>query len=243
MRKAHNNRGAVLLDLNRPEEALTSCSTAIALSPDDFSAHWNQSLCYLKLGDFERGWAEYERRWKRRMMNFTPLTTSRRELEIGATTERPLIWPEQGVGDEVMFASLLPQAYVLANRVLLQIDRRLVPLFKRSMSEIEIFSNDTILPENRYDRHLPMGSLSRYFCDSEEKFKRIKSGYLQADKARFHRIRSALGPKEKPLCGISWRTKNKLNRHKRSFDLLEFSQIFKNVEINLVNLQYGQVDG
>ena len=45
--------------------ALGSYDKAIALKPNYADAHWNQSLCLLQMGQFERGWRQYEWRKKR----------------------------------------------------------------------------------------------------------------------------------------------------------------------------------
>src|SRR5262249_26466451 len=62
--EAHYNRGNALRDLHRHAEAVNGFERAIALRPDYASAHWNLADCRLMLGDFARGWEEYEWRWE-----------------------------------------------------------------------------------------------------------------------------------------------------------------------------------
>ena len=62
--QAHNNRGAALRDLGRLDEALAAFDAAVGLGPDYADAQFNQAMCRLAMGDFARGWAQYEWRWR-----------------------------------------------------------------------------------------------------------------------------------------------------------------------------------
>ena len=59
--KAHTNLAIALLELHRPQEALSSCERAIALVPDLADAHTNRGLALLKLGRIEEALACHER--------------------------------------------------------------------------------------------------------------------------------------------------------------------------------------
>ena len=100
--KSHMNRGNVLASLGRTDAALACYEFALCLQPDYINARWNRSLSYLAQGDFERGWSEYEWRWKK------PETKSRILPELrwdGSSLENKtiLLWCEQGVGDTLQF--------------------------------------------------------------------------------------------------------------------------------------------
>jgi tetratricopeptide (TPR) repeat protein len=62
---ARVNRGNALRCLDRHDEALASFDHALALEPQLADAHWNKALELLLLGDFARGWPEYEWLWRR----------------------------------------------------------------------------------------------------------------------------------------------------------------------------------
>src|SRR5207302_1027804 len=61
---AWSSRGVALQALNRHADAIASFDRAIALEPDFADAHFNKSLALLAIGDYPRGQAEYEWRWK-----------------------------------------------------------------------------------------------------------------------------------------------------------------------------------
>jgi hypothetical protein len=60
------------------------------------------------------------------------------------STGRLLLWGEQGVGDEIQFAGLIPDAIRTGNRIVLDCDPRLKPLFARSFPEVEVVSRPNI---------------------------------------------------------------------------------------------------
>ena len=102
-----NNLGIVLQDLGRLDEAIASYDAAIALKPDFTLAIWHRSLAYLLRHEFARAWPDYELRltsadWPRRAMQFP------RWDGAALSGKRILVYAEQGLGDEIMFASCLP---------------------------------------------------------------------------------------------------------------------------------------
>ncbi|MGO8755099.1 MAG: tetratricopeptide repeat protein [Gallionellaceae bacterium] len=239
--EAHNSRGIVLKDLKHIEAALASCDKAIALETDYAEAYWNKSLTLLLSGNLDNGWDLYEWRWQSEDFKTKPLQTNRPKWQIGDEKERLLIWAEQGVGDEVMFGALLPKSKMLSSRTLVQIDARLIPLFKRSLPEIDFFPSNIPVDEEAYDKHIPMGSLCKYLCNDLGKFKTIKPNYLLADKERTRQIRKSLCADDVQLCGISWRSKNELSGSDRSMDLKDFIGMLGKTSVRFINLQYGDV--
>ncbi len=240
--EAYYNRGLVLQELKRFGEALADYDRAIELKPDLAEAHWNKGMMLLSIGDYKNGWPLYEWRWKVKISASERLITSKMPW-AGAEDKRVLVWPEQGVGDELMFSSLLPELQKVCSKVIARVDARLIPLLARSMSKQIIFvpANETV-NENEYDEHISMGSLCQYFRADESSFAMARNGYLADDKERTDSIRKALrtniAPQRK-LCGISWRSKNEKNGADRSLDLRAFVTMLALDNVDFVNLQYG----
>ena len=55
---------------------------------------------------------------------------------------RVLLWDEQGIGDKIVFASLIPELNNLVDQLIVKVDERLIPLFKRSFSQKIIYINN-----------------------------------------------------------------------------------------------------
>ena len=145
----------------------------------------------------------------------------------------------------IMFASIIPELYECSEQVIVQTDARLIPLFRRAFPRDIVYCDHTeIIAENRYDSHIPMGSLPRYFRPDLASFQKASGAYLKPDAARAARLRqNLLGATGQSLCGISWRGgKDATSKARRSIALNQLAQALAAKNVTLVNLQYGAVD-
>src|SRR5690606_38998450 len=103
----HSNMGNSLQSLGRFEESIASYRRALALDPSMAAAHWNLAMALLRSGNFREGWQEYE--W-RGAANETKLDVYPQEPWDGSplTGKTILVHAEQGIGDEILFASCYP---------------------------------------------------------------------------------------------------------------------------------------
>ena len=243
MAEAHYNRGLVLNDLNLLEDAMQDFDATLALRPSYHPALWAKALCLLQLGVFAQAWDLYPLRWQQDEKEFTSQTllTSVAKWQPGALAPRLLVWPEQGVGDELMFGALLPQAQQLCQHLLVQMDARLIPMFQRGMPGIDFLPKHQTVDEAMYDAQLPMGDLAQLFCQEEKKFQAIQPAYVKADTARVEKLRQEINPDGKHLVGISWRSKNLKKGQDRSLPLPDMLRALNMPGVRFVNLQYGDV--
>jgi hypothetical protein len=121
----------LIAGLGRFETALGHYNRLIGY-PDVVEYRWNRGIALLSHGDFANGWNDYEHRHARAGKWFArrfPLA----EWDGTALSGRHiLIYGEQGVGDEIMFASCVSDVLRRAEGVVIECDRRLAPLFRRS---------------------------------------------------------------------------------------------------------------
>jgi tetratricopeptide (TPR) repeat protein len=239
--EADYNWGCALYAMGHVDEALVHYRRALALKPDYAQARFSESLAQLYKGDFACGWTKYESRWQTkehdtRMRDYPQPLWTGEKLASGCL----LIWGEQGIGDEIMFAGLLPDVLRTGNQCLLDCDARLKPLFARSFPEIEVVSSpapDHDLELN-FAAHLPCGSLPGLFRTSDTAFAATTSPYLVADSVERERFRTRYADGRRQV-GLAWFTKNRKTGRNRSIDLSVFAPLFARPDIRIVSLQYG----
>jgi tetratricopeptide (TPR) repeat protein len=235
--KAHHNLGCVLYSLGNLDEALVRQRRALALQPGYAEARFSASLAQLSKGDFASGWRNYESRWQSKEHD-TPMRAYPQPLWTGEklASGRLLIWGEQGVGDEIMFAGLIPDVVRTGNRCVLDCDARLKPLFARSFPGIDVVSGCS--GELDIEAHLPSGSLPSLFRAAEAVFAATTSPYLIADPVHRDRFRTRYADGRR-LAGLAWHTRNRKTGRNRSIDLSLFGPLFARSDIAWVSLQYG----
>jgi tetratricopeptide (TPR) repeat protein len=238
------NLGCVFADLGNPDEALARMAQAMEIKPDYPQARFGQALAQLRSGDFATGWRNYECRWQS-IDHDTPWRAYPQPLWSGEKLDsgRLLLWGEQGIGDEIQFAGLIPDAIRTGNRITLDCDARLRPLFARSFPEIEVVSGcgPAESEEAGIAAHLPAGSLPGLFRRTEAAFAATTSPYLKADSVERERFRADYSDGRK-LIGLAWHTRNQKSGRKRSIALEKFTPLFALPGIRWISLQYGDFD-
>jgi hypothetical protein len=246
--KAHYSVGCALQALGRPEAAIASYRHARALQPDFAQAAFSESLAQLLRGNYAEGWQNFEWRWQTKDHN-TPARNYLQPLWRGAklSSGPVLIWGEQGIGDEIMFAGLMPDAIRTGNKFILDCAARLQPLFARSFPGIDVVARSPKAnesnPEFAFAAHLPAGSMPGLFRQTEAAFVATTSPYLVADplarEGFRNRYRETAG---KRLAGIAWYTNSRNSSRTRSIDLSTLAPLFAIPDIRWISLQYGEYD-
>lgn len=240
--EAHNNHSIALREDGQMQQAIESCERALAVRPDYAEAHWNLALALLSQGNLESGWRKYEWRALQQASGLRDFPYARWD-GTPLREKTVLIYAEQGIGDQIMFASLIPEVMHMGGSCIAECDDRLVPLFKRSFPGLTVVpiikdAKEAGLPH--IDTAVPMGSLPLYFRPDLFSFSR-RTSYLSADKGKkkawLERLRS-LG--EGMKIGISWRGgKEESVRRLRSTTLSQWKDILVLEGVHFINLQYG----
>lgn len=237
---AHSNLGIVQRDNHQLEASAKSFDQAIKLKDDFFDARHYLSITLLTNGDFERGWQLYLNRF--RTTDFpSPSFNSNKPKWRPGTPVRVLLWGEQGVGDVIMFSSMIAEFEHLCSEVTLFMETRTHSLLRRSLpASIKI--TDRIESHDNFDMHLPIGDLCHYLRPRRESFLSASAGYLSADHERSTSLRAQLAVYgAKRIIGLSWRT-NATTSRRRNIDLLSVATPFDDGNTIFVNLQYGDVN-
>jgi tetratricopeptide (TPR) repeat protein len=241
---AHNNLGTVYEELNRLDEALVEYETAVALNPDISTPRWNQAYLFLRQGILDRGWEAHELRFKggHIFKRFPYAEWDGSSLE-GKTI---LVYAEQGLGDEIFFASCIPDLIAKARHCVIECEVRLAPLFARSFPSATVQGGKRdqigwITDVPKIDVQSAAGSLPRFLRPTLESFPDTPA-YLVAAPERVEYWRSRLALLGHGMkVGICWRSGNTTGeRHKQYSLLKQWGNIFNVPGVHFVNLQYDE---
>lgn len=218
---------------------------ALELDPDLPRVRVARALLRLEDGRLSEGWSDYS--WRFAAGEALPdrrFTVPQWRGEV-ASDKRLLIWREQGLGDELMFASLYADAISRAGQTVIECDPRLVGLFTRSFPSASIRAqrlppDGSDAPERPdADLHVPAGDLPRLLAPSLSGFK--GAPYLVVDRKRSEIARqwlSALPPGLR--VGICWRSRLITTRRRHNYaDVDAWAPLLAIPDIQVVNLQYS----
>jgi len=238
------NLGNTLYQSNDYTGAIKCFEDVINQTKNDAAAHCLRGFSHAALGLLGQCWDEYEWRWD------MPNAPSQRDFKApvwdgtNLGSKKLIIWGEQGIGDEIMFAGLLNELVKKGGHVSVECDPRLSPLFTRSFKKFQILSTSEHNLKIKFDAQLPIASLARYFRKNLKDF-RPHSGYLIADhqlsKTLKQRYRQQTGASR--LIGLSWQGGSDANRQQRSAALESWAPLLKNMRkgTGFISLQYGNV--
>ena len=242
------NLGWTLLEQGLYQEGYACIDRALLLAPRDAEARLVRACMKLKQGEFSEGWRDYA---SRHLSRFATPSTHRFPQWRGEPLDGKtlLIHAEQGIGDQIMFASCFGQAIALAKRTIIECNPKLVALFGRSFPGANIHesppegSNPSLQESaGKIDFQIAMGDLPGMFRNHWDDFPYHK-GYLLADPAKVLQWKQRLqGLGEGFNLGVSWRGGVSATRkHLRSMDVEQLVAPLR-PPLRAVSLQYGQVD-
>lgn len=261
--KAQYNRATVRHAVADTAGALEDCNTAMAapMPADEIQMmRLARSTMHLTLGDLAHGWDDYEARRHPSFGDVTHYLVERPEWtpDSEMTGKSLLLFGEQGLGDELLFANLIPdvlEALGPTGKLTMSVEPRLVPLFQRSFPSVRVGAHATFDVDGRTVRvapfldeaelaginlWAPLASMLQRFRNRVEAYPQT-AGYLRADPERVARWRQVLqtapaGPK----VGLLWKSMTAKGARHRWFSPFElWAPVLKVPGICLVNLQYG----
>lgn len=249
------NRANAYRDMHRFEAALADYARAVAARGDYPEAVFNRSVLHLLRGDYAVGWREYEERWRFEKFiagSAGPLPASviarfcLRPTRADLAGKRVVVAGEQGVGDQVMFASLLGELAGDAASVTLLSAGKLARLFARSFPSVRV--HDAALPADDLladdDVVVAIGSLAHAYRQSAADFPGAPYLHPAPEKVAAWRARleAAFAGEARPLIGLSWRGGTIETRGAgRSLSLEGLLPILRGLGARFVSLQYGDV--
>lgn len=239
-----DNYAMVLQDLGEVEQAITFHTRALELDPAFTAAKWHRAIANLKRHHFSEAWPEYELRLLDQQATQRAFPYPRWEGS-DLTGKTLLIHAEQGLGDEIMFGSCIPDAIEHAGSCVIECNKKLESIYRRSFPGAHIHGGDQLtglewlsnIP--RPDFVVSVASLPLFFRNSIEQFPKHR-GYLRADATRIEYWRSKLDALGGGLkVGISWKGGTAKTRGAfRTVPLDLWLPILRLPRIHFVSLQY-----
>ena len=201
--EAWYNLGNIRQDQRRYDEALECYGRTLATTPDHAQAHWNRALLWLLLGDYDKGWEEYEWRWRNE-----ELPTPAVDYPLPVWDGSPLggktifLYAEQGMGDAIQFIRYVPLVQELGGRVILGCDRLVERLFSQIHGIGNIVTPQSAVPS--FTCHASLLSLPRIFGTRLETIP-ARVPYLRPDETLSKEWAGRLADEPGLKVGIVWR--------------------------------------
>jgi Flp pilus assembly protein TadD len=226
--------------LGRHDDAKLCCEKALQLNPDLAEAHWNLALVLLLEGDYDRGWREFEWRWRKK-----GFTSWQRQFDRPLWDGSPLsgrtilLHAEQGFGDALQFARYLPLVAARGGEVIVECHRELVSLFARIEGVRVALPFGSVLPP--FEVHAPFMSLPRLFGTSLDTIPG-RVPYLAAEPERAEIWRQRLAQHQGLKVGVVWAgNATQKNDRERSLPFAALDPLWS-VPVHFFSLQIGEAN-
>jgi Flp pilus assembly protein TadD len=250
---ALGNLADLLADGGDLDAGLALYDRVLRLEPDNAQARVNRAVLHLLHGNLKEGWRDYAARLK--LGGKVPRADHVLPRWTGAVLrrERLLVTAEQGVGDQVMFASMIPDLRNRAERdggsIILECESRLLTLFVRSFPSVVVRAWDAEtrggITTTRYGWlksaggatcAIEMGSMARFLRPTLDAFPN-PNAYLVPEAREVANWRTRFAG-EKTL-GICWRSgKAGGHRARQHAPLEKWAEFIRGWNGAVVSVQY-----
>ena len=201
---AINNAGMILARMGRFKDALACYDRSLNVKPDQPQARYNRSLVRLSLGDWIRGFKEFESRWTTAPLNKTRLS-GLGSLWLGGDEDlngkKLLLYHEQGYGDTLQCVRYIPLLAERGARVALAVPAPLATLMRSLKGVSTVLTGVEGFPT--HDLQAPLMSLMLAFRTTPDTVP-AQIPYLAADAQKVVEWKSRLSTSGNPRIGVAW---------------------------------------
>lgn len=236
------NLSALYIDNGKFAEAEELTAKILKVDPSHKNALANLGFCQLAQRNWS-GWKNYHHtigsEWR------TKIQYDQEPEWDGSPGKTVALYGDQGLGDEISFASMVPDAVGICKKVIIDCDARLEGLFRRSFPSAKVYGTRTAKEGTwaredwQIDASLPLGQIGEFFRLKDESFP--GTPYLVPDPDRVAMWKGLFKQKGKPCIGIAWTGGiPKTNARNRRLMLRDFLPVFNAVDAHYVSLQYKE---
>ena len=239
----YNNLCTLYINNGQPKIAEEYATKAIELCPNHADANWNLGLSKLEQGNYAEGFGRYHWGFKTKNRMMRDLGDNVKYWN-GERNKVISVWGEQGIGDEILFSSLIPELQKISKEVIFECHPRLIDIFRESFPGVILYGTrkDQVIGWQKDHKNLEfktiIGDLAKHFRKDLKDFP-TKSGYLKAtpERVEFYKQKLAKMGNRKKI-GISWTGGYvKTRKDFRSIPLEQWVPILKN-DCDFISLQY-----
>jgi len=239
--------GLSMCYLNKGEfgQCIHYANRALAEKPDAVDARTNRGMAYLALKRWREGWADYNANLGKDKNRKEIVYGSEKRWD-GAKGQDVVVYGEQGLGDEISFASCLPDLIRDSRSVTIECDGRLENLFKRSFPMCEVYGTryKPSVPDwrtrKKFDARVAMGELPSFYRNKDSDFP--GTPYLTPNPQmalQWRALLESLG--NKPKIGITWTGGlPHTGQRKRSVKIETYRLLFDSFDADWISLQYKE---
>ena len=238
---AYSNASASLVQMSRWEDAEKSAKMALECDPKELHAQLNLAHSYLAKGEWEKGWIEWD---KSLGGKFRKEIVYKDEVKWDGSPDKNLvIYGEQGLGDEIFYASCIPDAIAISNKVYIECDKRLETIFKRSFPNAEVYGTRKEEDARWVDgadinARCAIGGLPQFCRPTSKSFP--GTPFLVSDKEKVDMWKSMFKTWGKQVIGITTKGGTfRTNSKGRELTQEDIASLLKRKDIQLVSLDYS----
>ncbi len=233
------------------DQALSYFDKALKRDKGNPIIRFNRSQVLLSQGNLKDGWREMDfgsqNRKDRKTQYHHKLKRWNGEDLAG---KKILISCEQGIGDQVRLLHCLQDVSEMADKVVLEIDPRLVPILTRTYPDVEVrpFNTEKVAniasyhydwPVNELDYASNALNLFKYFRVDLESFDREIPTFKPDPNLQEQWKMRIQGSNEDFKLGICWRGgKRSLQRDIHYADIVEWGPILNTADVKIYSLMY-----
>ena len=237
----YTNYGSMFVCNGTPEKAIEIFNKGDVLNPENLQNKYNKGLAQLETGDYENGFIGYDLGDRKEKTSARNYTIDNLPYWDGTPGKNVVVIGEQGIGDELMFGTIIPDLMKDCN-VVIDAHPRLADMFRRSFPTIDVYGtrkspNYGWGSRYKFDAKVLIGSLAQFYRKNEGDFPKVP--YLAVNEQyneRYGKRLSLLG--EKPKIGISWRGGTKQTGQNNRYIPLEEWLPILGMDCDFISLQY-----
>ena len=235
---AYKNLAVITSFYDKTEEAINYLKKSIEINPQFYEGIYYLGQLQLYSRSFELGWKNFESRWDCKDYHQKKINTKKTQLIELNKKITLFTWSEQGIGDQIMYGSMFSELSTHVGKLIVKLDKRLIPIFKDLHSDITFIGKGDKLFDDDFDHHLPFGSIGSLIRNHEIDFRRNKYPYISGDKNVTSKITKKYKKNGEILVGMSWSSSKAMLSQEKSIDLEKLLPILNFKNFNFIDLEY-----